>query len=44
MYPLNQEIQFFKAFVSMNLMQNKHLTLTSITHIHTSVSKEGYFK
>lgn len=43
-YPLNQAIMFFKAYITMNLLQNKHLTLTAITHIHTSIQKEGYLK
>ena len=28
----------------MNLLQNKHLTLSAITHIHLESKKEGYFK
>jgi len=41
---MNQTIMFFKAYVTMNLLQNKHLTLTAITHINTSVRKDGYFR
>ena len=35
---------FFKAYLTCNLLKNKHLTLTTITHINTSQRNEGFLK
>lgn len=33
LYPKSLTIMFFKAYLTMKLMNNKHLTLTTITNI-----------
>lgn len=34
-FPHSMEIMFLKAYITMDLLHNKYLTLTTITHIHS---------
>ena len=43
-FPSSQTIMFLKAYITFHLLKNKHLTLTSITHIQASQKKKGYLK
>eukprot|EP00347_Sterkiella_histriomuscorum_P021489 403333800 len=43
-FPDSLAIMYYKAYVCMKLLNNKYLTLTTITHCHTNMTNSGYNK
>ena len=41
-FPSSLEIMFLKAYITMDLLFNKYLTLTTVTHIHSMMRKKNY--